>query len=73
MTKFDTKIVSTMLLDVMPYTNEKKIAIRKLCLIAIYSFKSCSHIVSNAIPSLVSFASEGIKFDIHWTEVNSFS
>ena len=25
MTKFDTKIVSTMLLDVMPYTNEKKI------------------------------------------------
>lgn len=60
MTKFDTKIVSTMLLDVMPYTNEKKIAIRKLCLIAIYSFKSCSHIVS-----LVSFASEGIKFVIH--------
>lgn len=57
MTKFDTKIVSTMLLDVMPYTNEKKIAI--------YSFKSCSHIVSNAIPLLVSFASQGIKFVIH--------
>ena len=44
MTKFDTKIVSTVFLDVIHHTNEK-IAIRKL-FDSDHSFKSCSYIVS---------------------------
>lgn len=65
MIKFDIKIVFIMFLDVMFYINEKIIVICKLCLIVIYSFKSCLYIVLNVIFLLVSFVSEGIKFVIY--------
>ena len=65
MTKFDNKIVSTMLLDVMPYTNEKKNCDPQTVFDSDLQFQELFTHCIKCYSLLVSFASEVIKFVIH--------